>query len=123
MNQFNENQLKQFGWRPILFLVVMVGMFGTAGVLWFSQRGTQTPEQVVRVVEALGVSGSPQSMQELRPADLVSLGALDFYADAKAGDWVLRYQTLVVLYRPSEKAIIHRWEVGSIPDTVVPRAP
>lgn len=123
MNQFIQNPLKQLGWRPILFLVVVVGMLGTAGVLWFSQRGTQTPEQVVRVVEALGVAGSPQSMQELRPTDLASLGALDFYAEAKEGDWVLRYPTLVVLYRPSEKTIIHRWELGSIPDTVVPRAP
>lgn len=123
MNQFNQNPLKQLGWRPILFLVVMLGILGTAGVLWFSQRGTQTPEQVVRTVEAMGVTGPPQSMQELKPVDLVSLAALDFYAQAKAGDWVLRYQTIVVLYRPSEKAIIQRWEVGAIPDAVVPSAP
>jgi hypothetical protein len=123
MNQISQNPIKQFGWRLILLLVVLVGMFGTALVLKLSQPASETPEQVAHSVEALGVIGSPQSMQELQPADVASLAALDFYAEAKAGDWVVRYQTVVVLYRPSEKAIIHRWEVGSIPDTVVPSTP
>lgn len=123
MNQFVQNPVRQFGWRPILLLIVMLGMFGTAAVLRLSQGMTETPEQIVRSIQALGVTSAPESMQELQPADLASLSALDFYAEAKAGDWVLRYPTEVILYRPSDKAIIHRWEVGSIPTTVVPSAP
>lgn len=110
------------GYLLIIFCLFVIGFFYVRfRVLPDQQSRQQQGEQLYqqalqRVSSAVGVK------EEGRPSrtivdDVATLKAAnpDFYADARVGDWVLRYQKVVVLYRSQTNEVIKSQEIKETP--------
>ncbi|MFO0764857.1 MAG: hypothetical protein U0487_02315 [Patescibacteria group bacterium] len=101
------------GYLLIVFCVLAVSFLYVRFVFLPQQQVKQQQEQdlyrqaLMRVSLAAGIMGDEQPSRAIVD-DVATLKAAnpEFYANARAGDWVLRYQAAVVLYRSQTNEVI-----------------
>lgn len=110
------------GYLLIIFCLFIVGFFYVRFRVLPDQQSQQQQREQLYQQALERVAAFAGTKEDDRPArtivdDVATLKAAnpEFYAEARSGDWVLRYQKIVVLYRSQTNEVIKIQEIKETP--------